>query len=325
MVNNCIKLVVNNLLAKQRLDVFLCNNISNITRSIIINIIKQQGVLVNNKLVKKPSALLNNLDEIIFTNSYVPADLNLQPTNLNLQVLYQDKDFVVVYKPKGLTVHPGAGNYTNTLVNGLLFMYNNNLSNINGDFRPGIVHRLDKDTSGVLLVAKNNVAHGLVASQFQDHSIIRHYRALVWGKPNLSVGKIITNIARDSKNRTKMAVSNKAKDKQAITNYKVLHSNGIVSLLDLQLETGRTHQIRVHLQHLGNSIVADNTYNHGYNKYYNKLTAQDKLVIDTLQSQCLHAYRLQFYHPILHKDINITAPEPKELLNVYNNFNFTVT
>ena len=183
---------------------------------------------------------------------------------MDLEIIYEDKDLIIVNKPKGLVVHPGAGNLKNTLANALAFRYKDNLSDINGKLRPGIVHRIDKETSGLLVVAKNNIAHSNLSKQFNDHTIKRKYNCLVWGVIRPLNGRIETFISRNKKNRQLMAVS-EIKGKKAITNYKTIKVFNIknipkISLVECELETGRTHQIRVHLKYKGSSILGDNQY-----------------------------------------------------------------
>ena len=186
------------------------------------------------------------------------------PNNIFLDVIFEDKDILVINKPKGMVVHPGAGNFENTLANALIFKYKNSLSNLNGKLRPGIVHRIDKETSGILVVAKNNLSHSNLGKQFSDHSIKRKYKCLVWGVVRPLNGRIETLISRNKKNRQLMSVS-EIVGKKAITNYKTLkvfNKKDIpkISLLECELETGRTHQIRVHLKYKGASILGDKKY-----------------------------------------------------------------
>ena len=229
------------------------------------------------------------------------------------------KDLLIINKPKGMVVHPGAGNYENTLVNALLYKYKNSLSNINGDTRPGIVHRIDKDTSGLIVIAKNNEAHENLSEQFSKHTITRIYQLLIWGKLRPSSGKIDTFITRSSKNRQMMEVSS-SKGKRAITNYKTIEifendKTPTLSLVECRLETGRTHQIRVHMTHMGNSIMGDGKYKKKYKKLKNIDTSLENLIYK-LDRQFLHAQTLGFVHPKTNDEMTFTSILPQELENI---------
>ena len=262
-MNNTIKLLVNLKKDRKRLDVFLSEEIKDYTRSYIKKLIEKKCVKLNNIVVTSSSIKLKTNDKVSL-KIVEPKKNELIPKNIKLETIYEDKDILVVNKPKGMVVHPGAGNYENTLVNALIFKYKNELSNINGELRPGIVHRIDKETSGLLVIAKNNFSHSILGKQFSDHSIIRKYRCLIWGVIRPLNGRIETLITRNKKNRQLMTVSD-VKGKKAITNYKTLKTFSIkdipkISLLECFLETGRTHQIRVHLKYKGTSILGDKQY-----------------------------------------------------------------
>ena len=218
---------------------------------------------INSKIISAPSTKIKEKDEILI-NISEKNDKNLTPKNIKLDIIYEDNDVIIINKPKGMVVHPGAGNRDNTLANALTFKYKKKLSDISGNLRPGIVHRIDKDTSGLLVIARNNLAHSNLSKQFSEHSIKRKYKCLVWGILRPLNGKIETLITRNKKNRQLMMVS-EISGKKAITNYKtikVFHLKDIpkISLIECELETGRTHQIRVHLKHKGSSILGDNQY-----------------------------------------------------------------
>jgi 23S rRNA pseudouridine1911/1915/1917 synthase len=242
--------------------------------------------------------------------------LEIKPYKYKLDIIYEDNDVMVINKPAGLVVHPGAGNFDNTLVNALINYDKKNLSSINGELRPGIVHRLDKDTSGVIIVAKNNFAHTHLSKQFNEHSIDRKYIALVWGKLRPQKGEIKTFITRSSKNRQLMDVS-QTKGKLAITNYKTIeiYENSRVptlSLVEYRLKTGRTHQIRVHMKFKGNPILGDKSYK----KKLKKLKDVDpelNEIIKKIDRQCLHAKSLGFLHPTKNQRLFFESKLPNDL------------
>ena len=238
--------------------------------------------------------------------------------------MYEDKDIVIINKPSGLVVHPGAGNYSNTLVNGLMYKYKKKLSDLNGNLRPGIVHRIDKETSGLLVVAKNNLAHSNIGKQFSEHKIKRKYIALVWGVLRPLNGKIETLISRSRKNRQLMAVS-EFKGKKAITNYftkKIFSIKDIpkISLIECKLLTGRTHQIRVHMSYKGNSLLGDKKYGKK-NIKFKKINKDFEKKLNDLNRQALHAKSLGFLHPKNNELVNFESELPndfKKMLNLLN-------
>ncbi|MBN3490482.1 RluA family pseudouridine synthase [Acholeplasma equirhinis] len=275
----------------QRLDHYLVDELG-LNRSFITKLIKEDKVLVNGKSVK-PGFNLKNGDVIDVFEAEV-KELDLKPENLNLDIVYEDEDLLVVNKPKGLVVHPAKSHKDTTLVHGLLYQMDS-LSNINGVFRPGIIHRIDKDTSGLLMVAKTNRAHQVLAKDLANHDIKRSYIALVHGTFEESNGTINAPIGRHPKLRIKNAV---IKDgKHAVTHFKVLETFKHMSLLQCDLETGRTHQIRVHLSFINHPIVGDPLYG---------------LKSDPLKDgQMLHAYKLEFVHPITKKAMTFEVPLPE--------------
>ena len=246
-----------------RIDKFLQSQINELSRTRLQALIRDGQVKINNIIIKSASKKIKEEDQIKV--NFPPAkETPIKPNKIPLDVLYNDDDIIVINKSPGVVVHPGAGNYDDTIVNGLLFKYKNNLSSVGGKLRPGIVHRIDKDTSGVIVVAKNDNAHINLSKQFSDHSIKRVYEALIWGSLKPQNGKISEKISRSVKNRQLMAVR-KEKGKIAITNYKTLKvfqnlNLPKISLIECQLETGRTHQIRVHMNFKGNPIVGDKSY-----------------------------------------------------------------
>ena len=264
----------------ERLDYYLSTELDEISRTYIQKLIKEKFVLVNDG-VKKPSYLVKEGD-VLKVNLPEPKKLELIPEDIPLDIVYEDDDVVVINKPQNLVVHPAPGNYTGTLVNALLY-HIDSLSSINGVIRPGIVHRLDKDTSGLLIVAKNDFAHKELSNQLKDRKIHREYIALINGVLKNDEGTINLPIGRDPKNRLKMTVIY-TNSKEAITNYWVLNRFSSYTLVKVKLETGRTHQIRVHFSHLKHSIVGDPLYSSGKNEF-------------GLDKQLLHARKLGFIHP----------------------------
>ena len=246
-----------------RIDVFISNNSKEISRTRIKNLILDKKLKINNKIILDPAKKLNPGDKI---NLIIPEPKksSLKPYKYKLNIVYEDEDLIVLNKPSGIVMHPGAGNFDKTIVNALINYDKDSLSSIGDKLRPGIVHRIDKNTSGLVVIAKNNPSHENLSLQFSKHSITRIYQLLVWGKIRPSKGKIETLITRSSKNRQMMMVST-SKGKRAITNYQTIElfenkNIPTLSLLECKLETGRTHQIRVHMNFLGNSIVGDDKY-----------------------------------------------------------------
>ena len=278
-----------------RIDKALSNLASEISRSTIQKAIKSSTVLLNNQIISDSSSKVKHNDIIDFT---LPENQNtdMVATNIKLEIIFEDNDLIVINKPAGLTVHPGAGNHQNTLANALLY-HTNSLSNVGGIERPGIVHRLDKDTSGLMVVAKNNIIHNKLAQQIQSRSLVRKYKALIWGMMKPGSGKIDLNIERNRLDRKKMSVA-KIGGKEAITHYTTdkLFLGGKLSLITCKLQTGRTHQIRVHLSHLGHSIVGDQTYGSN-NKKISILEPQIQGIFKNFTRQALHSYYLAFNHP----------------------------
>ncbi len=314
-MNKIINLIVDENNQNKRVDVFLSKYEKKISRTKIKNLIEKGYLKINNLKVLVPSKKINIKDKIKIK---VPElkKLEIKPYKYKLDIIYEDNDVMVINKPAGLVVHPGAGNFDNTLVNALINYDKKNLSSINGELRPGIVHRLDKDTSGVIIVAKNNFAHTHLSKQFNDHSIDRKYIALVWGKLRPQKGEIKTFITRSSKNRQLMDVS-QTKGKLAITNYKTIeiYENSRVptlSLVEYRLKTGRTHQIRVHMKFKGNPILGDKSYK----KKLKKLKDVDpelNEIIKKIDRQCLHAKSLGFLHPTKNQRLFFESKLPNDL------------
>ena len=266
----------------KRIDKFLSENIDELSRSYIAALIEDKQIFVNRKAASK-SYKLSKGDEIEFTVSDAVEPL-AEPEDISLDVVYEDDELIVVNKPKGMVVHPAAGNSSGTLVNALLFHCEGQLSGINGVMRPGIVHRIDKNTSGLLVVAKTDRAHLSLSEQIKEHSVTREYRAVVYGHFKEDRGEINAPIGRHKIDRKKMCVTDK-NSKSAVTHYEVLEEFKDFSYIRCVLETGRTHQIRVHMAYLGHPLAGDDVYG-------------PKKVITELEGQCLHAMKLGFVHPI---------------------------
>ena len=323
-MNNSIKFLISKKSNGIRLDVYLSNQLSNFSRSYIKKIIEKKQVKINEEFTTTPSTKVKLNDEIKIL--YIKKKENkLAAKKMKIDIIYEDNHLLVVDKPKGMVVHPGAGNYENTLANGLAYKYKNNLSDINGNLRPGIVHRIDKDTSGLLVVAKNNLAHSKLGKQFSEHTIKRKYKCLIWGLVRPLNGRIETLISRDKRNRQLMSVS-EINGKKAITNYKTIKVFSIrdipkISLMECELETGRTHQIRVHFKFKGTSILGDKQY--GEKKY--KFKKINKYFLDNLENikgQALHAVSLEFSHPNNNKWLSFKSKPPNDfnkMLNFLNN------
>ena len=323
-MKNTIKFSVDDNDSGKRLDIFLAENINEFTRSFLKKLIQEKQVKLNNTILSSPSTKIKYKDQIVI-NIIEKNIQHIIPKKIGLDIIHEDKDILVINKPKGMVVHPGANNYENTLVNALLYKYKKNLSNLNGTLRPGIVHRIDKETSGLLVVAKNNLAHVNLGDQFSKHTIKRKYLCLAWGVIRPLSGKVSTLITRDRKNRQLMTVSD-INGKKAITNYKTLKVFNIkdipkISLLECELETGRTHQIRVHLKYKGTSLLGDNQYGKK-NIKFKKINNDFFIKLNKLSGQALHAKTLGFIHPKTKKWMSFNSALPdsfKKLLNLLEN------
>lgn len=282
----------------KRIDSYLIEKL-NLSRSKIQTMIKNKQILVNNKEIKNSYVLKNG--DIITSEEYVEEEMKAVPEKMDLDIVYEDEDVIVVNKRNGMVVHPAVGNKNGTLVNGLL--YHSKLSDINGEFRPGIVHRIDAYTTGLLVIAKNNEAHLSLAKQLEEKTTTRKYIALVHGVVNTDTGTIDAPIGRDANDRKKMAVTD-VNAKNAVTHFKVLERYKNTTLIELQLETGRTHQIRVHMNYIGYPVVNDPVY------------GKRKLFDNT--GQCLHAKTLGFIHPRTGKYMEFTSCLPDCFINILN-------
>ncbi len=323
-MNNTIKFSVDKKNNGKRLDVFLAEKTKEYTRSYLKKLIEGEQVRLNEVVLSSPSAKVRFKDQVI-VDIFERATQDIIPKKIKLDIVFEDKSILVINKPKGMVVHPGAGNYEDTLVNALLYKYKKNLSNLNGKLRPGIVHRIDKQTSGLLVIAKDNLAHASLGDQFAKHTIKRKYLCLSWGVVRPLNGKINTLISRDKKNRQLMRVSD-INGKKAITDYKTLKVFNItnipkISLIECQLETGRTHQIRVHLKYKGTSLLGDKQYGKK-NLKFKKINSEFLMRLNKLTGQALHAKTLEFTHPKTKKWMSFNSELPngfKKILNLLDN------
>ena len=323
-MNNSIKFSIVEKDNGVRLDIFLSREISHLTRSYIKKIIESGQIKINKITTIQPSKKIKAKD-VIIANLTTQNSKKLFPNKINLDIHFEDENILIINKPKGLVVHPGAGNYDNTLANALAYRYKNKLSDINGELRPGIVHRIDKETSGLLVIAKNNLSHLRLGNQFSNHSIKRKYVCFVWGVVRPLQGRIETLISRNKKNRQLMMVS-EVNGKKAITNYKTIKVFNIkdipkISLIECNLETGRTHQIRVHMKYKGASLLGDNKYGKK-NIKFKKINQKFFEILSKLNGQALHAKSLGFIHPKTNKWVNFESNLPNDfskLLKLLNN------
>ena len=314
-MKNIIKLIVKESGIDQRVDTFINKQENSLSRTRIKNLILKEKLKINDLIITNPSKKLNIRDKIQLEIPD-PEKASLKPYNYKLNIIYEDHDLLVIDKSAGISIHPGAGNYDNTIVNALISYCGESLSNIGDELRPGIVHRIDKDTSGLIVVAKNNISHEHLSNQFNKHTIKRIYQTLIWGKLRPQTGTIETLITRSSKNRQLMEVGF-AKGKKAITNYKTLEvfenkNSPTLSLIECKLKTGRTHQIRVHMSYKGNNILGDKKYKKKFKKIKNINSDLEKMILN-LDRQFLHAKVLGFVHPKSGKELEFTSILPQEL------------
>lgn len=284
-----------------RLDKVVSNLEQNMSRETIQRMIKTGKILVNNKQEK--ASFKTTVGDLITLEEEIPEEIELKPQEMTLDIIYEDDDMLVINKEKGIVVHPGNGNPDGTLANAVMAKCKGSLSGIGGKIRPGIVHRIDKDTSGLIIVAKNDTAHINLSKQIQDRKVKKTYIALVRGVIKENEATINMPIGRSSKDRKKMAVTKDGKE--AITHFKVLKRYNGFTLLEVKIETGRTHQIRVHLSEIGYPIVGDEVYSNGKNPF-------------GVKGQMLHAEKLELKHPRTGKDLTFEAPVPKYFANIIN-------
>lgn len=278
-----------------RIDKFLSDSDIGLSRSSAVNLIESGNVTVGGNFVSKNHRLKSGDRVIVIIPDPVPYEAKAE--DIPLDIVYEDSDLLVVNKPKGMVVHPAAGNYDGTLVNALLYHCGNSLSGINGVMRPGIVHRIDKDTSGLLIVAKNDFAHSILAEQIKEHSFTREYEAIVFGNLKNDSGTVNAPIGRNPNDRKKMCVISK-NSKEAVTHYQVINRYKGYTHIKCILETGRTHQIRVHMAHIGHPVAGDSVYGVKNEK------------VDFI-GQCLHARKIGFVHPRTNKYMEFTSELPK--------------
>ena len=289
-----IKTIIAKNSEQKRIDAYIPMIDENYSRTVIQRLIEEEKIMVNSKKVK-PSYKVQDEDKIEIQEE--PArDIELKAQDIPVEIIYEDNDIIVINKPKGMVVHPANGNPDGTLVNAVMSICKDSLSGIGGEIRPGIVHRLDKDTSGIIIVAKNDKSHINLSEQIKNHEIKKTYIALVRGVVKENNATINIPIGRSKTDRKKMAVDQKGKN--AVTHFKVLKRYQKYTLLEVNIETGRTHQIRVHLSHIGYPIIGDAVYSNGKNEWQ-------------IEGQCLHAKSLEFTHPISNKQMNLEAKLPK--------------
>lgn len=304
-LENEIYLTVEEVEKGERIDGFLVEKLD-FTRTRIQNLIKEGHIRVNEKKIK-PSYKVEKNDII---TGIIPKieEVEIIPENIHIDIIYEDKDIAVINKQAGLVVHPAQGHYSGTLVNAILW-HIKDLSGINGELRPGIVHRLDKDTSGLLIIAKNDWAHINLTKMFQEKKIKKTYLAILKGKLQKSEGRLVTQIGRDKNDRKRMAVINEIKNgKTAITNYKTIFQDERFTLVKVNIETGRTHQIRVHMKYLGYPILGDSVYGRK----------------DSEKRQMLHAYKLEFFHPVTSEPMKFIGKIPEDFTNVLEKMDFNI-
>ena len=310
-----LKLTINKQLSSQRLDKVLVSKLEGYSRTQIKTLILNGNVCLDEKEIKDPSYITKE-NENYFINIILKQETKHSAENIDLNIIFEDEDLIVINKPPNLVMHPAPGNESGTLVNALMHYTNNQLSNLDDNSRPGIVHRLDKDTSGILVVAKNNNVHINLAEQFKEHTISRRYKAIVWGTPDNQ--SIEGYIERNKKNRKKMSLNNKGFGKYSKTDIKLEKTFGIASLVDCHLHTGRTHQIRLHLTSKNSPIIGDKIYGKSKINQFgkDKNTFNKFMILKNFERQALHAYHLGFDHPTSKKRMNFDIEIPEDFKNL---------
>lgn len=297
---NKLELVVSDDCKGSRLDKWLSEQFSELTRNAVQKLIESGEVLIDGKPVNKNYKLKGGEKSVVSIPE--PQVLDVKPQNIPIEIVYEDDDLLVVNKPKGMVVHPAAGNHDGTLVNALLYHCNGRLSSINGVIRPGIVHRIDKLTSGLLIVAKNDAAHNFLAEQIKEHSFTREYQAINCGRFKEKSGTVDAPIGRSKYDRKKMCVT-ELNSKHAVTHYQVIDEFGQYSMLKFRLETGRTHQIRVHSAYIGHPVLGDEVYGKPFKG---------------LEGQCLHAKKIGFIHPTTKEYMEFDSELPDYFIKILN-------
>ena len=310
-----LKLTINKQLSSQRLDKVLVSKLEGYSRTQIKTLILNGNVSLDEKEIKDPSYITKE-NENYFINIILKQETKHSAENIDLNIIFEDEDLIVINKPPNLVMHPAPGNESGTLVNALMHYTNNQLSNLDDNSRPGIVHRLDKDTSGILVVAKNNNVHINLAEQFKEHTISRRYKAIVWGTPDNQ--SIEGYIERNKKNRKKMSLNNKGFGKYSKTDIKLEKTFGIASLVDCHLYTGRTHQIRLHLTSKNSPIIGDKIYGKSKINQFgkDKNTFNKFMILKNFERQALHAYHLGFDHPTSKKRMDFDIEIPEDFKNL---------
>lgn len=302
-----------------RIDKYLMNKLENVSRTRIQNAAAAGNILVDGRSVK-PSYRVKPGEVITIVLPHPPREIEIIPEEIPLDILYEDEDLLVVNKPAGMVVHPGYGNYSGTLVNALAWHLKDVPGFDKGDIRAGLVHRIDKNTTGILVVAKNEIAQNKLAKQFFYHTIKRRYTAIVWGTPQEKEGTITGHVGRNPKDRTKMYVfADGSQGKEAVTHYRVLEELGYVSVVECRLETGRTHQIRVHFQHIRHPLFNDAEYGGDRILKGTTFTKYQQFVkncFKILPRQALHARSLEFIHPATGKTLSFESPLPDDMQQV---------
>ena len=310
-----LKLTINKQLSSQRLDKVLVSKLEGYSRTQIKTLILNGNVCLDEKEIKDPSYITKE-NENYFINIILKQETKHSAENIDLNIIFEDEDLIVINKPPNLVMHPAPGNESGTLVNALMHYTNNQLSNLDDNTRPGIVHRLDKDTSGIVVVAKNNNVHINLAKQFKEHTISRRYKAIVWGTPDNQ--SIEGYIERNRKNRKKMSLNNKGFGKYSKTDIKLEKTFGIASLVDCHLHTGRTHQIRLHLTSKNSPIIGDKIYGKSKINQFgkDKNTFNKFMILKNFERQALHAYHLGFDHPTSKKRMDFDIEIPEDFKNL---------
>lgn len=301
------KIIVESLKEESRLDAYIATNIEGLSRTMVKKLIDDENILVNGQVQKMSYKV--KIGDVIEVSKPEAKEINIVAQDIPLDIVYEDNDIIVVNKQKGIVVHPANGNWDGTLVNAIMARCKDSLSGIGGEIRPGIVHRLDKDTSGLLIIAKNDEAHLKMSEAIKNREVKKIYYTLVRGIVPENEATINMPIARSTKDRKKMAVSKMGKE--AITHFKVLERFEKYTLLEVKIDTGRTHQIRVHLSEIGYPVIGDEVYSNGKNEF-------------GVHGQLLHAKSLDFKHPITGKEMHLEAELPEEFKNVLNSLGYQV-
>jgi 23S rRNA pseudouridine1911/1915/1917 synthase len=321
-----IKILVSGNDLGKRIDVILSKNLEDISRSRIQNLILEGKVSCNNQVIKNRSLIIKEVGYLEI-NVPEPLETSIKPQKIKLNILYEDEDLIVINKDAGLVVHPGSGNFDNTLVNGLVFHCKNSLSGIGGVLRPGIVHRIDKMTSGVMVIAKNDITHNQLSKQFKDRTIERKYICLTWNNLNLLKGQIDKNIKRSKVNRKKMTICSKNEGKVAITEYELKEKfnfkNLSLCLYECKLQTGRTHQIRVHFHYMKAPLIGDNVYKKNFDTLNLPQIIRKNIEKNFIlpKRQALHAKTIGFFHPKKKKFMLFKSEIPNDISSLLKNLN----